>query len=177
MRSGVWIGVAMAMLTVHLMTGNGDVADAEPSGARAASAAAALLAGAATSAPQVAEAPAPQPAFAAMGAAADGPVPAPMPAVARAAASQAMRAASVESDVAALRSRGEGEDAVYRVRAGRLPAAEVARLTAMETAEAAWRRQLASTPPGCATSCDLAAPEHVVASAYRRDVTPKLTLE
>jgi len=175
MRSGVLIGVAMAMLTVRLMGGSGEVAEAEPAGARAASAAAGLLAGAAASAPRAA--PLPQPAFAVTDAAAGGVIPAPVPPARHAAASQAMRAASVEAEVAALRSRGAGEDAVYRVRAARLAPAEVAQLTAMETAEADWRRQLASTPAGCAAPCAAMAPEHVVASAYRQEATPRLTLE
>jgi hypothetical protein len=174
MRSGVVIGVAMAMLTVRLMAG-GEAPDSEPGGARAASAAAALLDGAAGSSPRPPEAA--QPALAATDGAAAAPVAAPVPPARHAAHSQAMRAASVESEVAALRSRGEGEDAVYRVRAARLPPAEVAQLTAMETAEAAWRRQLASNPAGCAAPCEAMAPEHVVASAYRHDAAPRLTLE
>ncbi|WP_371868235.1 hypothetical protein, partial [Pseudoduganella rivuli] len=141
-----------------------------PATARAASAAAALLAGAAASAPErtPVRAVAPEDTL--------GTVPAAMPAERLASGSQALHAAAVEAEVMARRANGEGEDAVYRTRAAQLPAAELAQLMAAEAAEADWRRKLAATPSSCTADCE-AAPEHVTASAYRRDATPRLTLE
>lgn len=171
MRSGILIGAALAVLSVRLLAGGGDAAAPEPVAARAAGAAAALLADTAGSAPAVA----PAPPEVGAGAMAGGAV---APSSARAAAAaQAMQAASVEAEVRAQRARGGDEDAVYRIRAAQLPAADVARLMAMEAAEDAWRRQLASSPDGCAASCEAAAPEHVVASAYRQEASPRLTVE
>lgn len=178
MRSGVLIGAAMAVLTARLIAGNGDGPAQEPPAAQAASAAAALLVGAAASAPAVARVASGHGAHAAF--AASAPVSAPPAASAAEAADaartaagrQVMRAASVEAEVQARRTRGEGEDAVYRARATQLPAADVAQLMAMEAAEAAWQRQLNAAPADSGV-----APDHVVASAYRRDAAPRLTLE
>lgn len=175
MRSGVWIGAAMAVLSVRLLAGGGDASTPEPVAASAASAAAALLADAAVSAPVVAPALPEGHGGALAGSAPAGGAVAPS-SERVAAAAQAMQAASVEAEVRLRRARGDDEDAVYRLRAAQLPAADVARLMAMEAAEASWRRQLAASPDGCATSCEATA-EHVVASAYRHDAAPRLTVE
>lgn len=175
MRSGVLIGAAMAVLTVRLLAGSGDAPAAAPAATRAASAAAALLSGTAAVAPSGAAAPAAIPAARHADAEAGRR---PASSVAQAGAgSNAMRAASVEAEVRLRRTRGDGEDAVYRVRTAQLPAAEVAQLMAMESAEAAWQRQLAAMPSGCTAACEAAAPQHVTASAYRHDAAPRLTLE
>lgn len=173
MRSGLLIGAAMAVLTARLVAGSGDGPAGEPPAtARAASAAAALLAGAAVSAP----APERAPARAVVPAETPATGAAAMPADRVASGNQALHAAAVEAEVMARRAQGEGEDAVYRTRAAQLPAAELAQLMAAEAAEADWRRKLAATPSNCTADCE-AAPEHVLASAYRREAAPRLTLE
>ncbi|GAB2840818.1 hypothetical protein GCM10027277_04740 [Pseudoduganella ginsengisoli] len=161
----------MAVLTVRLLSVQDDAPVPEPASTRAASAAVALLSGAAASAPVGAAMPAAQQAGV--------PVerkPAPS-APNTASGRQAMLAASVESEVKARRARGEDESVVYRLRTAQLPAADVAQLMAMESAEAEWERQLAAMPSGCNAACEANVPQHVVASAYRHDATPRLTKE
>lgn len=178
MRSGVVVGAAIALLTARLIVANSDGPPREQPAAQAAGAAAALLARAARSAPVVAHGPAGHAVHAAQTAGVEGNAPAvpggadPPDAARVLAGRRVMRAAAVEAEVQARRTRGEGEEAVYRTRATQLPAAEVAQLMAVEAAEAAWQRQLNAGPTDSA-----AIPDHVVASAYKRDASPRLTQE
>lgn len=186
MRSGVVIGAAMAVLTVRLLAvDRGPEPATRHTAATAASAAASVLAEMARPAvstnPSGLAAPVSASADAApVTRAADGAagVAATQPATARAtAARHAMQAAAVEAQVRQYRARGGDEQAVYRLRAAQLPAADVAQLMAMEAAEAAWQRQRATTPADCTVPCSGATPEYVVSGAYRRDASPRLTLE
>lgn len=75
----------------------------------------------------------------------------PVPAPARAAVAVApLPLHAVEALVRQARINGQGENEVYRLRAAHLPAAQAAALSAMESAEAEWKRRLAALRAACA---------------------------
>lgn len=57
---------------------------------------------------------------------------------------------AVEAAVRAARQQGAGENEIHRLRASRLPAAQVEALVAMENAEAHWLRRVADLRERCA---------------------------
>lgn len=174
MRSAILVGAALAVLTVRLLADNGRPETPAPASARAASAAAALLA-ATVSAPAGAMPAAGMAVPAVPATRADGAASAPALPERVAAARRALHAASVEEAVRVLRRQGAGEDAIYRLRAARLPQADLAQLMASEAAEADWRRQLDACSAGNCEPAQQNRQGHV--AAYQRAPLPTLSME
>lgn len=90
----------------------------------------------------------------------------------------ALRLAKAQQAVDALRRRGAGEDQVQRLRALALPAADAARLAAMEQDERAWNGRVAAylaAPSQQAPEAGFTAGEQARLHAYTHPATPRLS--